>query len=105
MTPMELLKHFALEFTQNQMEEKALIFDNEKNQKVPNKYKMLVGIGVAAALGSDTCTQMWTKMAKQNGVTNEEILEAINVARYMKQATVNDTVANSLNLLLGKEHQ
>jgi alkylhydroperoxidase/carboxymuconolactone decarboxylase family protein YurZ len=38
-------------------------------------------------------------MAKQNGVTNEEIVEAINVARYMKQATVNDTVANSLKIL------
>jgi hypothetical protein len=44
-------------------------------------------------------------MAKQNGVTNEKIIEAINVARYMKQATVNDTVANSLNLLLGKDQQ
>jgi len=99
-TPMELLKHFAPEFAQNQMEEKSLIFENEKYKKVPNKYKMLIGIGVAAALGSDTCTQMWTKMAKQNGVTNEEIVEAINVARYMKQATVNDTAANSLRLLL-----
>lgn len=99
-TPMELLKHFAPEFAQNQMEEKSLIFENEKYKKVPNKYKMLVGIGVAAGLGSDTCTQMWTKMAKQNGVTNEEIVEAINVARYMKQATVNDTAANSLRLLL-----
>ena len=54
--------------------------------------KCLVGIGVAASLGSDTCTQMWTKMAKQSGVTNEEIVEAMNVARYMKQATVNDTI-------------
>ena len=99
MTPMELLKHFAPEFAENQMQEKTLIFENEKYQKVPNKYKMLVGIGVASALGSDTCTQMWTKMAKQNNVTNEEILEAINVARYMKQATVNDTIANSLKLL------
>lgn len=43
-------------------------------------------------------------MAKQNGVTNEEIVEAMQVARYMKQATVNDTVANSLNLLPGREH-
>jgi alkylhydroperoxidase/carboxymuconolactone decarboxylase family protein YurZ len=84
------------------MEEKALIFENEKYQKVPNKYKILVGIGVVAALGSDTCTQMWPKMAKQNVVTNEEILEAINVARYMKQATVNDTVANSLRILKGE---
>jgi alkylhydroperoxidase/carboxymuconolactone decarboxylase family protein YurZ len=101
-TPMELLKHYAPEFAENQVQEKSLIFENEKYQKVPNKYKMLIGIGVAAALGSDTCTQMWTtKMAKQNGVKNEEIVEAINVARYMKQATVNDTVANSLKILEG----
>lgn len=98
-SPMELLKQFAPEFAKNQMDEKALLFENEKYQKVPNKYKMLVGIGAAAALGSDTCTQMWTKMAKQNGVTNEEIVEAMQVARYMKQATVNDTIANSLKIL------
>lgn len=66
---------------------------------MPNKYKMLVGIGVAAALGSDTCTQMWTKMAQASGVSNEEIVEAMQVARFMKQATVNDTIANSLELL------
>jgi alkylhydroperoxidase/carboxymuconolactone decarboxylase family protein YurZ len=102
-SPMELLKQFAPEFTQNQMQEKALIFENEKYQKVPNKYKMLIGIGVAAALGSDTCTQMWTNMAKQNGVSIEEIVEAMNVARYMKQATVNDTIANSLKILDGEK--
>ncbi|MBK6912566.1 MAG: carboxymuconolactone decarboxylase family protein [Ignavibacteriales bacterium] len=101
-TPMELLKHFAPEFAENQMQEKALIFENEKYQKVPNKYKMLVGIGVASALGSDTCTQMWSKMAKQNGISNEEIVEAMQVARYMKQATVNDTIANSLKILDGE---
>ena len=101
-TPMELLKHFAPEFAQNQMEEKAFIFENDKYQKVPSKCKMLIGIGVAAALGSDTCTQMWTKMAKQNGVSNEEIVEAMNVARYMKQATVNDTIANLLRILEGE---
>jgi AhpD family alkylhydroperoxidase len=98
-TPMELLKQFAPEFAQNQMQEKSLIFENEKYQKVPNTYKMLIGIGVAAALGSDTCTQMWTKMAREKGVTKEEITEAIMVARYMKQATVNDTVSNSLDYL------
>jgi len=100
---MELLKHFAPEFAQNQRQEKSLIFENEKYQKVPNKYKMLIGIGVAASLGSDTCTQMWTKMAKQNGVTNKEIVEAMQVARYMKQATVNDTIANSLKILEGEK--
>ena len=98
-SPMELLKQFAPEFAKNQMEEKNLLFENEKYQNVPNKYKMLIGIGVAAALGSDTCTQMWTKMAMSNGVRNEEIVEAMQVARYMKQATVNDTIAQSLMLL------
>jgi AhpD family alkylhydroperoxidase len=99
MTPMELLKHFAPEFAENQMQEKALIFENEQYQKVPRKYKMLIGFA-AAALDSDTCTQMWTKMARQSGVTEEEIVEAMQVARYMKQATVNDTIANSLKFIL-----
>jgi len=46
---------------------------------------------------------MWTNMAKQNGVSNEEIVETMNVARYMKQATVNDTIANSLKILEGEK--
>jgi len=104
-SPMELLKQFAPEFAKNQMEEKNLLFENEKYQNVPNKYKMLVGIGVAAALGSDTCTQMWTKMAKSSGVRNEEIVEAMQVARYMKQATVNDTIAQSLALLQPEQNK
>jgi alkylhydroperoxidase/carboxymuconolactone decarboxylase family protein YurZ len=101
-TPMELLQQVAPDFAKNQMDEKALIFDNERYQQVPNKYKLLVGIGVAAALGSDTCTRMWVKMAKEKGVSLAEIAEAIMVARYMKQATVNDTVSNSLDWLLSQ---
>ena len=99
-TPMELLKHVAPEFASNQMDERALLFDNPKYQSVPKKYKLLAGIAVAAALGSDTCTQMWTKMAREGGVSTQEIVEAIMVARYMKQATVNDTVSGSLRLLI-----
>lgn len=53
------------------MQEKSLIFENEKYQKVPNKHKMLIGIGVVVYLGSNTCTQMLTNMVKQKGITNE----------------------------------
>ncbi len=60
---------------------------------------MLIGIAVAAAPGSDTCTQMWIKMGKKKGLSREEMVEATMVARYMKQATVNDTITNSLALL------
>ncbi len=98
-SPMELLKEFAPEFAKHQMDEKALLFDNEKYQAVPKKYKLLAGISAAAVLNSDTCTRMWVKQAKDAGITNAEITEAIMVARYMKQAVVNDTVSNSLNLL------
>ena len=98
-TPMQLLIEFAPEFAQNQMDEKALLFEHPNYQAVPTKYKMLIGIAAAAISGSDTCTQMWVKMAKDKGVTNEEIIEAIMVARYMKQATVNDTASNALRLL------
>ena len=98
-TPMELLQELAPEFAKNQMEEKALLFEHERYQKLSAKCKFLIGIGVAAALGSDTCTQMWVKMARQKSVTADEIIEAIMVARYMKQATVNDTVRNTLDTL------
>jgi len=98
-TPMELLKEFAPEFAQHQMNDKALLFEHEKYQAVPKKYKLLAGIAVAAALGSDTCVRMWVKQARDTGITTEEIVESVMVARYMKQAVVNDTVANTLALI------
>lgn len=102
-TPMDLLKEFAPEFAKMQMDEKALLFENVKYQAIPKKYKLLAGIAAAAVLNSDTCTRMWVKQAKDVGITNQEITEAIMVARYMKQAVVNDTVSNSLNLLSEKK--
>lgn len=98
-TPMELLKELAPEFAKNQMDEKALLFDHPNYQAVPGKYKLLIGIAAAAVAGSDTCTQMWVKMAVDQGVTREEIIEAVMVARYMKQATVNDTVSAAFRML------
>jgi AhpD family alkylhydroperoxidase len=99
LTPMELLKEVAPEFAKHQMDERALLFEHPQYQSVPKKYKLLAGIAVAAALGSDTCTQMWTTMARDGGVSTQEIVEAILIARYMKQATVNDTASGSLRLI------
>ncbi len=102
-TPMDLIQEFAPEFAQNQMDERALLFEHPGYQAIPGKYKLLIGIAAAAIAGSDTCTQMWVKMAKEKGVTNAEITEAIMVARYMKQATVNDTVSNALRTLSSED--
>ena len=94
-TPMDLLRAVSPEGAKTYMEHKTATMENPALQAVPPKYKLLVGIGVAAALQSSTCTLMWTKLAKQAGATDQEIAEAIFVSRLMKMATVNDTAAEA----------
>ena len=94
-TPMDLLRAASPEGAKTYMEHKTATMENPALQSVPQKYKLLVGIGVAAALQSSTCTLMWTKLAKQAGATDQEIVEAILVSRLMKMATVNDTAAGA----------
>ncbi|OJX47144.1 MAG: hypothetical protein BGO78_16835 [Chloroflexi bacterium 44-23] len=98
-TPIALLKEFAPEFEKNQMEEKSLLFDHPDYQAIPAKYKVLIGIAAAATAGSNTCTIMWVKMARYQGISKKEITEALMVARYMKQATVNDTANDAFSFL------
>ena len=100
---MDLLKQIAPEFAQNQFDQRNLLFESPGYQSVPLKYKLLAGIAVAAAIGSVTCTEMWTKMALQKGVSPSEISEAILVARYMKMATVNDTASSSIEMILSND--
>lgn len=94
--PMDILRAISPEGAKIYMDHKAAVMENPQLQAVPQKYKLLVGIGVAAALQSSTCTLMWTKLAKQAGATDAEIAEAIMVSRLMKMATVNDTAADAL---------
>jgi AhpD family alkylhydroperoxidase len=93
---MDVLRAAAPEGARTYLQHKAAIMENPELQEVPTKYKLLVGIGVAAALQSSTCTLMWTKLAKEAGATQAEIAEAVLVARLMKMATVNDTAADAL---------
>jgi AhpD family alkylhydroperoxidase len=93
---MEILRAVSPEGAKTYMDHKAALMENPQLQAVPQKYKLLIGIGVAASLQSSTCTLMWTKQAKQAGATDAEIAEAILVARLMKMATVNDTAADAL---------
>jgi len=95
-TPMDILRAISPEGAKTYMDHRAATMDNSALQAVPLKYKLLIGIGVAASLQSSTCTLMWTKQARQAGVSSAEIAEAILVARLMKMATVNDTAADAL---------
>ena len=95
-TPMERLKSVSPAGAKVYMEHRAAIMDNPQFQALPLKHKLLIGIGVAAALQSSTCTLMWTKLAKEEGAVEAEIVEAILVSRLMKMATVNDTATEAL---------
>ncbi len=95
-TPMDILQAVSPEGAKTYMEHRTATMDNPALKAVPQKYKLLIGIGVAASLQSSTCTLMWTKLAKKAGATDAEITEAILVARLMKMATVNDTAAEAL---------
>jgi AhpD family alkylhydroperoxidase len=94
-TPLELLRAVSPWGAKTYLEQRAAILENPQFQALPLKHKLLVGIGVAAALQSSTCTLMWTKLAKEEGASEAEIAEAILVSRLMKMATVNDTAAEA----------
>jgi AhpD family alkylhydroperoxidase len=95
-TPMDRLAALSPVAAKVYMDHRAAVMDNPDLQALPPKVKLLVGIGVAAALQSRTCTLMWSKLARKAGATNAEIVEAIVVSRLMKAATVNDTAAEAL---------
>lgn len=48
---------------------------------IPNKYRELIGLAVAAATRCKYCTLFHTEMAKLNGATNEEIEDAVHFAK------------------------
>ena len=104
-TPIELLKAVSPAGAKTYMDHRAAVMNDPQFQALSLKVKLLVGIGVAAALQSSTCTLMWTRQAKEQGASEAEIVEAILVSRLMKMATVNDTAADALAWLQDKENR
>ncbi|MDZ7801221.1 MAG: carboxymuconolactone decarboxylase family protein [Trueperaceae bacterium] len=101
--PMDILRTASPEGARTYMDHRAATLENPALQALPLTQKLLIGIGVAAALQSSTCTLMWTKQARKAGVSDAEIIEAILVARLMKMATVQDTAADALAWLSDPE--
>ncbi len=62
---------------------------------IPNKYKELMGLAVAAATRCRYCTYYHTVAAKLFGATDEEIEEAMH---YTKQAAGWSTYMNGMQL-------
>jgi AhpD family alkylhydroperoxidase len=51
---------------------------------IPNKYRELIGLAVAAASGCEYCTYFHTQFARLNGATDAEIEDAVHFAKSNK---------------------
>jgi AhpD family alkylhydroperoxidase len=51
-----------------------------KDASVPAKYKILAALAIVVVTKCEPCLKAYTKMAYQAGVTQEELLEFLNVA-------------------------
>lgn len=94
--PMKLLGQILSEAVFRHAGDKQFAFGLTQ---VPGKYKLLTSIAVAAALGSERCTETYVAGALQKGVTREEIAEILMLARFVKAATVVSTAVPALELL------
>lgn len=67
---------------------------------VPNKYKHLMSISAAAALGQENCISSYVKSAIRQGISKDEIVEALLVARFVKATTVISASVEAMKLLV-----
>lgn len=52
--------------------------------KVAGKYKILTALAISVAIRCEPCIQAYTKMAVERGVSQEELIEFLNVAITMQ---------------------
>lgn len=102
-SPLDHLRSLSPEAAKIFLDHRAAILDDPHFQAIPEKYKLLIGVGVAAALQCEDCTLQWTKQARGAGATDAEIVEAVLVSRHLKMATVNVTAGRALAWLEAKK--
>ncbi|MDK2796439.1 MAG: hypothetical protein PWQ58_1638 [Archaeoglobaceae archaeon] len=97
--PQVLFSKLVPEWIARQADERKFVMSLPN---IPEKYKHLIMIAVAAALESEMCTEMFVKIAKRSGVSDREIGEAILVARFAKASTIFATATPAFRWLVGE---
>ena len=92
----------------SQLNEQA-VFEHAANKNfamsgdhIPPKFKLLMSLAISAALGSEHCTQTYTKVALNKGIPKEEIIEALLVAKFVKGTTVMGASTAAMRLMVEK---
>jgi alkylhydroperoxidase/carboxymuconolactone decarboxylase family protein YurZ len=83
------------------------VFEHAKNKEfamgsnsIPRKFQLLIAIAVSAAIGSQGCTLTYAKVAANKGLTNEEIMDSIMLARFISATAVVNTAGETMIELL-----
>jgi len=98
--PQVLFSKIFPEWLKRQMDERKFVMSLPE---IPAKYKHLIMVAAAAAYGSETCTEMFIKIAKRNGVSDKEIAEALLTARFALASTIFATATPALEFLTGEK--
>ncbi len=99
--PMVLMSKLIPEWIPKQAQERKFVMEDLKN--IPPKYKHLIMIAAASAVGCHLCTETFIKLAHQAGVTKEEIGEAILATRFALASTTFATTIEGMEYLATKE--
>jgi len=59
-----------------------------EGEHIPLKYKILMSLAISAGMGIENCINTYTKLGLRNGITADEILETLQLARYVKGTSV-----------------
>ena len=93
----------------SQVNEKA-VFEHVDNQNfamsgehIPMKYKLLINLAAAAAMGAEKCINNYTQMALRSGVSKEEIVEALLLTRFVKASSVMSSATEALRMVVNHE--
>jgi len=70
-----------------------------EGDKIPPKYKILMSLAISAGMGIEPCINTYTKLALKKGITADEILETLQLARYVKGTSVIATSQQAIKMV------
>jgi AhpD family alkylhydroperoxidase len=69
-------------------------------EHIPPKYKILMSLVAAAAMGAKKCINTYTQAALKNGISKEEIVEALILTRFVKASSVMSSATDALRMVV-----
>jgi len=99
-TPMVLMSKLLPEWIPRQAQERKYVMDLPN---IPPKYKHLIMIATATAVGCHLCTETFIKLAHRAGATNEEIAETLVATRFALASTTFATAVEGMEYLVSQQ--